>query len=346
MMDRTAQHRFVTEQAAEWLFTLRARELSMEERDEFVNWLRESPLHVAEMLRMSQVDQALEQCRRWADTPATSQSEQAKVIMLYAGERAQRRHPFRPGAPTLWLAAAALALVVTGAVRLFVASGQLEIRTQVGERRELTLKDGSTIDLAPSTELTVRLQPAQRLIKLGSGQAYFHVAKNPQRPFIVDAGSTIVKAVGTAFDVARGAGGVTVTVVEGKVAVTREELRPQRAAHVMASPPVNLLLRADEQVIVAPSSVNAPVRAVNGAAEVAWTGGNFVFTDEKLAEVVRRFNLYNHKQIRILDPALASRHVSGTFRASDPESLVEFVRSMGNQGGQSTEIIRLDEPTN
>jgi transmembrane sensor len=344
-IDRTAQRRrFATEQAAEWLFALRAGTLSAQERNEFLDWLRESPLHVAEMLRMGQLDQALDTCTRWGDAATEEQGRGENVIEFGDRTRAEPRRSFRAGWAIPWVAAAGLAALTVLAVGFFVGRDQLTIRTQIAERRELTLTDGSTVEVAPATELSVRMEAKQRLIKLARGQAYFHVAKNPRRPFIVDAGSTIVTAVGTAFDVARSGEGVTVTVVEGKVAITREDSRAQRPAAKPAQPE-NFLLRADEQAVLTPSTAEAPVRSVNGAAEVAWTGGNLVFTDETLAEVVRRFNLYNQKQIRILDQQLASRRVSGIFKASDPESLIEFVRA-GNPGPESAELIRLDEPAN
>jgi len=297
------------------------------------------------MLRMGQIDHALGQTSRWGDVATEESGGAANIVALNARERTALRAKPRFGWAVPAAAAAALAVVSVLAFRLLIDHDQFTIRTQIGERRELTLTDGSTVEVAPYTELSVRMEPKQRLIKLSSGQAFFHVAKNPQRPFIVDAGSTTVTAVGTAFDVARSADGVSVTVVEGKVAVTHENPRSQRTPAAKPTQ-ASLLLRADEQVVLTPANTELAVRSVNGAAEAAWTAGSFVFTDQTLAEVVQRFNLYNRRQIRIVDPALAARRVSGVFKVSDPESLVEFVRGQGSQDDANAQSIRIDEPAN
>lgn len=344
-MHRSDQgRRLIAEQAAEWLTALRSGKLSAKERAEFVDWLRESPAHVAEMLRVSRIDQALSDFTQWDQVAAVEQDANDNVIALGDVEPSTYRSKVNRIALLSWASAAAVATLAILGSWLFLSQNQLIIRTQVGERRELTLADGSVVDVAPATELQVRLEEKQRLIKLTRGQAFFHVAKNPSRPFIVDAGDTHVRAVGTAFDVARGAAGVTVTVVEGRVAVIRQQSYVEQAAGPKASRPADIMLGANEQVVVTPSDAVTPVREVNSAAEVAWTDGNLIFNDETVAEVVRRFNVYNRAQIQILDQTLAARRVSGVFKASDPESFIAFVRSTSSDTAHEHDLIQLDAP--
>lgn len=342
MQGSDQRRRRAAEQAAEWLLVLKSGKLAAKERSEFVDWLRESPVHIAEMLRVSRVDQALADSIDWNEIAAIKEEDRRNVVTLDDFRHTPlRSESSRSG--SRWAAAAGFAAMVVLGAWLFVNHTQSVIRTQVGERRELTLADGSVVDVAPSTELRVNLKDKQRLVKLTHGQAFFHVAKDANRPFIVDAGETQVRAVGTAFDVTRSGAGVTVTVVEGRVAVSRERSSLARL-NIVAQPPslTDVFVSANEQVVVTPAAAEIPVREVNGAAEVAWTDGNLVFNDDTVAEIVRRFNLHNRAQIEILDQTLATRRVSGVFKVSDPESFIDFVRSTHNESSDGAAAIRLN----
>jgi transmembrane sensor len=115
-------------------------------------------------------------------------------------------------------------------------------------------------------------------------------------------------------------------VVEGRVAVSQQTIRPA-ANSSTESGATALSLGADEQVSISPAGHATAVRKVQGEAVVGWASGQLVFENETVAEIARRFNLYNRTQIQVLDADLAARRISGMFRASDPESFVAFVRS-------------------
>jgi transmembrane sensor len=342
--DRSVQRRRqAAEQAAEWLIGLQSDRLSFRERGEYIEWLRESPVHVAEMLRISQIHQALAECSKWSRNTQAAEGEIDNLISPSAFARVPARRKLSRVSLVGWLSAAGLAGLAIMGVWLSRSRGELIIRTEERDRREVTLADGSTVDVAPSSEVRVRMLDAQRLVELTHGQAFFHVAKNAKRPFIVDAGHASVRAVGTAFDVTRSAAEVTVTVIEGRVAVVREQPGSKNADQPIGAVLEDVFLNANEQVSLAASTRDVAVHKVDGATEAAWTRGNFIFDDEPLEAVVRRFNTYNSAQIRLLDSALATRRVSGVFRASDPESLIAFVRSMAGDA-QGDEPIRLDPP--
>ena len=189
----------------------------------------------------------------------------------------------------------------------------------------MTLADGSVVDLAPGSELVVRYRSHERLVALDHGEALFHVAKSPSRPFIVQAALTRVRAVGTVFNVERGDRGVSVTVVEGRVAVSQQPVT-RTASSATDSGTTALSLGADEQVSISPAGRATPVRKVQSETEVGWASGQLVFENETLADIARRFNRYNRTQIEVLDTGLAAQRISGMFRASDPASFVAFVR--------------------
>jgi transmembrane sensor len=133
--------------------------------------------------------------------------------------------------------------------------------------------------------------------------------------------------VGTVFNVERDARGVSITVVEGRVAVSQQSAS-QAADSSAESCATSLCLGADEQVSISPAGRATSVRQVRSEAEVGWATGQLVFENETIAEIAHRFNLYNRTQIQVLDSDLAARRISGIFRVSDPDSFVAFVQSV------------------
>jgi transmembrane sensor len=314
--------RRLADQAALWLLTLQSEVLSEAERAEFVDWLRASPLHISELLWACQVQRNLSAWKGWEQVAPIDDTPSDKVVRLL--ERLQVGRPRRPLRYRLrggLLLAGTVAAACLLAILLFTWLGPTVLTTQLGERREMTLADGSVVDLAPGSELVVRYHSHERLVALNHGEALFHVAKSPSRPFIVQAAMTRVRAVGTVFNVERGDRGVSVTVVEGRVAVT------PHAANSSTEPGATALsLGADEQVSISPAGRATPVRKVQSEAEVGWATGQLVFENETIAEIARRFNLYNRTQVQVLDADLGAQRISGMFRASDPGSFVAFVR--------------------
>ncbi len=337
------------EEAARWLFTLQSEEASSPERAEFIDWVRESPLHVAELLHACRLQRDLSAFTKWHEIQAHDQQGTPVVHLLSVVNR--RRTPAAVVGSFLGrhvvLATVGVVAIAALSAAVAIRLGQTVISTQWGERREVTLADGSIVDLAPNSDVRVRLQAKRRLVSLDRGEAMFHVAKNPNRPFIVSAESTSVRAVGTAFDVARRAGGVAVTVVEGRVSVTTQTSLTAGLKAGRAQTPIRLSLGANQQVVVSSSTGDAtPVRQVQGEAEVAWVTDQLDFDNESVAEVASRFNLYNHTQIQLSDQMLAARRVSGSFKATDPESFVAFIKSVAGVTivRQGDDVILLATP--
>lgn len=195
--------------------------------------------------------------------------------------------------------------------------------TAVGERSEVTLSDGSSVVLNTNTRLEVRFSPQQRHIRLLTGQAWFRVAKNPNRPFIVDAGDQRVTALGTAFDVRfdPDASNVQVTLVEGKVTVAAQHsallqlFRVEPPVHIMT--PGELLVIADDRPAV---MAQADVARI-----VSWRDGQIMFDGEPLAKAIAEVNRYSTTAVELADPQLADLPVSGVFNAGYAQSFVETV---------------------
>ncbi len=174
--------------------------------------------------------------------------------------------------------------------------------TGPGERRELTLDDGTAVVLAPRSTLTVARGYGReaRSLRL-DGEAWFAVSHDAARPFTVIAGHHVVRDIGTVFTVrSRHPDSVAVIVVEGRVAVGREE-RPGET--MLAAGDVAEFGTADPTV-----RHDQPVVAMSG-----WRDGRLEFTTEPADRVARRLSEWFGVTIVIADSGLAQRPVSATF---------------------------------
>lgn len=334
--------RRAAEQAAEWLIRLTSGEMSARAREEYVEWLQESPVHIAEMLRLSRIHHHLRTFRSWSAMPAYDERQEDPVIRLpgsagaAAPSIARRYRWLRPG-----LAAAVLGILAVLAMPYMQQLEFPSIRTPAGERRELVLADESIVQVAPNSTLRVELGVHERHVILARGRAYFHVHKDASRPFIVEADGAQIKAVGTAFDVSTRGEEVIVTVTEGQVGISDEHW-PRKPA--TGAPTV--LVGANQQLVLQAGAPPGEPRAVNAETAVQWTKGQIEFQAETIAEVVGQFNAYNRVQIRISDRALAAQRVTGLFSIADPESFVNFLEFTvpGVVSHRDGEVISLDLP--
>ena len=365
-MDANERRERATQEATQWWNRLsieRPAEVSRVDRELFTQWLRESPLHVSELLRIAQVHDALERFNRWSEIEVdATRGESHNVVSLRAEaerspEASHENAPSQSRGNVWWaIAATACLCVIFGAWFALAARGQV-IETDLAERRQVMLEDGSVVQLEPETKLRVRFEDRMRRVSLERGRALFRVTKDVQRPFLVSADHTSVRAVGTAFGVENGKRGVVVTVAEGKVAVGRTKgagASPTVIQHEniaagsenggtrsgdAKTPDAEIFLTAGQQLKIPSSGSVDRVRAVDTARALAWAEGQLVFENDTLADVVAEFNRYNRTQLHINDSRLAARRVSGVFEATDSETLLAFIR----QGGGEIHIERTDD---
>jgi transmembrane sensor len=203
--------------------------------------------------------------------------------------------------------------------------------TRVGGYQRVPLEDGSVVQLNTDTLLRVNLSKSRRVVRLERGEAYFEVAHDANRPFDVVTADTTVRAVGTQFDVHRTNRGTEVTVTQGSVRVTTND--------VLVPTP----LAAGESAQAQPDHLAvARVEAVELSRRLAWRVGELHFKNQPLAQVVAEFNRYNHRQLEIADAALGAVPVGGTFKVNDVESFVAALRgSLPIRVEQDEERIRI-----
>ncbi len=207
--------------------------------------------------------------------------------------------------------------------------------SEIGEVRVIPLEDGSRITLGTHSAVTVDYQPGQRLVRLLRGEAFFEVAKNKARPFVVVGPRAQARAVGTAYSVRLlDAGRMKVLVTEGLVSVERPQSRTRSLFSDLFGSPSDtdnlVYVRGGEEASV--DTVGAEAGVDNGrvlvsiaavpaeAAERAllWREGRLSFEGQTLAAAAAEFARFSDRRIVIQDPRLAGAHVSGLFAATDP----------------------------
>lgn len=314
-------------EASRWFVEFRLAELDNETRERFMDWLRASPAHIRAYIEIAgtYAEMAPPNAQAHLDIEkllAEARAEESVVELPRIATSDPRRpqklaSQRRSGAKALWALAASATLAILGGA-FWYATADDTYQTQMGEQRSLTLADGSRVDLNARSKVRIRIGREERRVELLTGQALFHVTRDVRRPFLVDAAGTTIRAVGTSFDVNRGRSATTVTVLEGKVAVSS----PMPGVGEKAEG----LLSAGEQLRVSAGRRSVP-KPVNVKAATAWTQHQLVFESTPLQDVVEQFNRYNTRQLVIDGRALETFHVSGYYATPDPTSLLNFLRS-------------------
>jgi transmembrane sensor len=226
-----------------------------------------------------------------------------------------------------WVATAAVIFVAVSALTAWYLQRPDSYRTALGERRAVTLADGSQITLDSSSEVMVRYSANARALTLVRGQARFDVTHDVERPFTVTANGRRVVATGTAFDVDLLGSDFLVTLIEGHVVVlpqgkpvgSAEQTSATRARSSADGSPI--ALDAGQQLVM--SSHAAPrVTPVDIERVMAWERGKIVFNDEPLASVVERMNRYTSRRIDVADERVAALRISGMFHVGDVRGFV------------------------
>lgn len=315
--------------AAAWL-SLRDRGLSSVETAEFVRWLQIDPRHAAVF---EELDRTWREFDRVGALQPARPGEPPEADLL-----APRPRPGRASRPWEWAAGLAAAAVIAVLLAPRLVPSRHAAETAVGAFQKLDLPDGSVALLNTDTAIDTAFSAAERRVRIVRGEAFFTVAKDAARPFVVTAGPVAVRAVGTAFNVHRGNSLVEVLVTEGRVRVmdeadSRSLLAPRESNPV--EPPV---LEAGERAVVKTAADGlgtsepavAEVTPVAPAAiqrQLAWQERRLEFDEVPLAEIVRQFNRHNRTKLVVDDAQLSRQRFSGVFRADGQESLLRLLQN-------------------
>jgi transmembrane sensor len=320
------------EQAAAWAARLAEGPLDGRDAADFESWL------AADEANGPALDAIVETWAAVESYAAAPELVALRGAALEAAHRAHRRRWFRSGMKSSlgrpWIALAASIVLVVAAALLWAGLRPTAYETGVGERRVISLSDGSKLSLDAETRVRVRYAGGARRLWLDQGRAKFEVAKDPLRPFSVEAADKTVVATGTAFSVELLNRQVRVVLYEGHVAVLEEAPDGSRRPVTLGVSRQNAdrFLTPGHELVTTEASAPAAVAPVQIAAtdpvrSLSWEGGELVFEDEPLPLAVERMNRYAAKPLRIGDPAAASVRISGVFRAGDETAFLSGLQA-------------------
>jgi transmembrane sensor len=228
-------------------------------------------------------------------------------------------------------AAAALACAVVGGLFAFdyISGSKSSVTTTTfttaaRERRGFDLPDGSSVELAADSVLKATFHEHRRDIELERGEAYFKVAHDKTRPFIVHAGAYHVRAVGTSFDVRTSDDRVVVAVEEGTVLVEQqaqqrsaittmlEKWRPASGSRSAEKLPEPVKVTGGQEIAVGAPGREVQLLPIEPRAVASWREGRLRFVREPLRSVIERIRAATGRNIELDDPRLGELRFTGT----------------------------------
>lgn len=252
-----------------------------------------------------------------AEHPSVKAMREQALARLDAQAPAKRTAVSRRHLP--WMASLAASLAAAVALALIwrpvhtlapVDDGQVIANGQ-SLPRDVDLADGTRITLDSHTQLHVSRDG--RLARLDYGRAFFNVHHDAAHPFAVKVGDIVVSDIGTRFEIGKaGEATTTVTLVEGKVRVTRPGFSTDLN-------PGNQLRMSHGQQTVA---------ILDAGRQTLWRSGMISADDVPVAQIVAQYNRYLSQPLRLKDPALGSLRISGEFRLDDPQGFLNAVNAM------------------
>jgi transmembrane sensor len=321
----------VKDQAARWLARKDGGNWSESDEAALQRWLESSTAHVVAYLRLEAAWKQMGRLKSLGagvpagEVPSPDQWQLSPVFR--SRDKASRALPrrARPAQRFRVRAIAACAAGVAAAVAaLFVAFSDPTYRTPVGGIASVPMADGSKVILNTDSTIKVSLTESRRRVSLEQGEAFFEVAKDPSRPFVVVAGRKRITAVGTAFSVRRDAGGIRVVVTEGKVKIEEEGRGAGEKARGGAEGPVYVTAGS----VARAAQAGIFVRQQGGSAvadSLSWRTGFLVFQDTSLEDAVAEFNRYNTRHIVIADPSIGAIELTGKFEPAKYEAFVRLL---------------------
>jgi transmembrane sensor len=336
------------EQATRWFLRVRSESAQAEEFAAFKHWLDSDPCNG---LAYQQVAATWGAVGTFSSAPeivvgrrdALDDAQRAAGGRWFARwSRSRYRATSRHMATSRFMVLAASVVLAVVGLLMWQYLLRGVYATDVGERRVLTLEDGSVVTLDARSRVRVRFDQNQRTLSLERGQARFDVARDPTRPFRVRAGAQTVVALGTQFNVELLADNVLVAMIEGRVAVTGVDAAVASAAQSSARTSMREIhglekhepgvtahaqpieLKAGEGIRVRADGQATVLPAIDVARATAWQSGKMFFDNEPLGRAAERVNRYSKLVVEV-DPAVADVAVSGVFNAGDSNAFVEAI---------------------
>ena len=277
--------------ALEWFVLLQDKTVNADDRHAFSVWIASDPAHRLAYERAQTLWQRFDAVKPEYD---------------------RLRHPkLRVGRRGVVLGGVAALVLLPGAFLMSRHGLFATYQTGVGERHSYTLADGSVVELGSYSALSVDFSDDRRQLVLHEGQAFFQVASDQARPFVVSAGGGTITALGTAFDVKLTDPAVTVSVVEHAVSVAFGQIDPVQ-------------LNQGWQMTYGAEEAPLPQRADRQMVE-AWRNDRVIFEDVPLGRVLKELERYRRGRIFLTDTEIGNMPVTAIFDTRDAEAALTTI---------------------
>lgn len=296
------------DRAAQWIVAREEPGWSDEDQAAFDAWLAVSDLHRVAWLRLDEGWRQTDRIRALG-VPETPPAEFTPLVY-----RTPKRRWLFPAS----IAASLMVVVGLNWNSAPVSESVAGYHTPVGGHRQLALADGSKVELNTASSARAALDTDRREIWLDRGEAFFDIAHDPSRPFIVHAGSREITVLGTKFSVRRDGERVTVSVLEGRVRI--DEVSGPGIGRSTTITGGDIAVAQGEATLVTAKSD----QRVEGA--LAWREGILSFDQIPLEDIAAEFNRYNRKRLIIDGADAAEIRIGGTFPLSKPRAFASLLR--------------------
>jgi len=342
-------------EAVDWLIRLMALSSECEStaarestQEELNRWATESPANLRSFLKTASIFQALGECEAeminelavYVDSNRNLVSLVLPGRQLAPADASKRSIAAKWQANGSWLkravAAAAMVAVITCGAFLWQWAQWTTYSTVAGERRRISLEDGSVVFLDEQSKIRVFYSNARRRIRFLRGQALFDVKHDGRRPMLVSTDTADIQDVGTQFDLEGNNGSTRVVVVDGTVQVNATpdsfipliSLLDGTSSQTEQNPQIRpLILTKGQGAEIARKGI-IPSGQVDVDSIVGWHSDPLVLERQPLAVVAARFNRDNRKQLHIADAAAGAKRISGRYKTGDPEELVHALTEL------------------
>lgn len=331
----STDHRQIERTASMWLARRDAGDWSARQQTALNAWLAESVAHRVAFLRLEAAWEETARLKAFAaggsQTAAPARGEWAHSPYFASPldgshpvehGRTMRKHGRRHWPLFASMAASLLAIAVVAGFALnhYTRVDTGAWHTVLGAQQVVQLSDGSTVTLGSNTGLRMAFSRSERDLDLARGEAFFDVAHDAARPFVVHVEGYRVTAVGTRFDVRREHDrNLRVVVTRGLVRL-QSTSDPAQAGTMLPAGSIAMIDGADVLVKQVPLD--------EARERLSWRDGYAVFHGTPLAEAVGEFNRYNARKIVIADPSLDALRVGGNFRLDNSAAFVRLMQEV------------------
>lgn len=293
------------EQAAHWIVRLSADDPAEREtaRAGYAAWKAADPLHATAAAGMENLLDQLSAVRE----PAGGDHRPARAALAAIAPRRRRLRQ-------LATASAVAVLVLSAAMLAGERPAYLlaDLRSPTGQWRTHTLADGSRLTLASNSAVNVHFSAGERHVELVRGDILVDVAKDAQRPFIVDSNQAAIRALGTRFAVRKDDDSAILTMLESKVVAQV----PQHPATVV---------QAGQRTHITRDGVG-PLQVIDAASvQQAWRAHQLVVDDQPLAEVLDELARHRPGQLHYDRAQISGIRVAAVLPLDDTDKALQLL---------------------